>query len=163
VTPGSVLQVAEDTDDDIHSGAHPHRNANRLPRPMPAQPVSEAYPLVSIVLPVFNAAEHLDECLRGISLQTHRPLELSVCNNNSTDGSAAILQQWQPRLEELGIAYKCKTTGERDGQGCGLARNRAIDGATGAPCAHHLQTWFKKTSAVSRPGNICSSCLPLSI
>ena len=89
-------------------------------------------PLVSIALNVYNATAHLDECLHGVLLQTHRPLELAVCDNNSNDGSAAILRRWRPRLDARGISMKLVTTGDDDGQGCGLARNRAIAIATGA-------------------------------
>jgi hypothetical protein len=97
---------------------------------------SMARPLVSIVLPVYNAAEHLAECLRGIELQTYRPLELSICNNNSNDCSAEVLEEWRPRLEAKGIRWVCTTTGPCDGQGCGLARNVAVRASTGVrPCS----------------------------
>ena len=94
--------------------------------------------LVSIALNVYNAAEHLDVCLQGVLMQTHRPLELAVCDNNSTDNSAAILESWRPRLQAAGIQYACVSTGDNDGRGCGLARNRAISVATGALCTFSI-------------------------
>ena len=124
------MQATADPDDDVHAGPRPHGMANRLPRQVPC---GEPQPLVSVVLPVYNAEAYLPDCLRGILLQTHRPLELSVCNNNSTDGSSAILKSWAPRLQAAGIAGRVVTTGDDDGQGCGLGRNRAIANATGAP------------------------------
>ena len=109
------------------------------PRPLditaerrPSSAAAAPAPLVSIALNVYNAAAHLDECLHGVLLQTHRPLELAVCDNNSNDDSAAILQCWRLRLKARGISMKLVTTDDDDDQGCGLARNRAIAIATGA-------------------------------
>jgi Glycosyl transferase family 2 len=127
------VQGQADPDDDIHAiGPQPaHGNVNRLPKPVPPRHPGCPAPLVSIVLNVYNAAAHLDECLQGVLNQTHRPLELAVCNNNSTDDSGAVLEAWRPRLEARGIRYTCVVTRDDDGQGCGLARNRAIAIASG--------------------------------
>lgn len=48
---------------------------------------------VSIVIPVYNEAEQLAACLRAIARQTHRPYEVIVVDNNSTDASVAIAAQ----------------------------------------------------------------------
>lgn len=45
---------------------------------------------VSIVIPVYNEADQLADCLRAIAAQSVRPLEVLVVDNNSTDGTAAI-------------------------------------------------------------------------
>lgn len=103
---------------------------------------SAAPPLVSIVLPVYNAAEYLAECLKGIELQTYRPLELSICNNNSSDSSADILEEWRPRLEARGIRWVCTETGPGEGQGCGLARNVAIRASKGAQLFIHITNFI---------------------
>jgi Glycosyl transferase family 2 len=89
-------------------------------------------PLVSVVLPVHNDAAHLDEALMGISLQTHRPLELAVCDNCSVDASPAILRKWEPKFKAVGITVTVVHTGPDSPQSCGFARNRAIEAATGA-------------------------------
>lgn len=46
--------------------------------------------MVSIVIPVYNEADHLPACLAAIAAQTVRPHEVIVVDNNSTDGTAAI-------------------------------------------------------------------------
>lgn len=47
--------------------------------------------LVSIVLPVYNAEEYLEECLNSILEQTYKEFELIVINDGSTDKSMEII------------------------------------------------------------------------
>ncbi len=49
---------------------------------------------VSIVIPVYNEADHITACLEAISRQTVAPLEVIVVDNNSSDGTAAIAQRY---------------------------------------------------------------------
>jgi GT2 family glycosyltransferase len=51
-------------------------------------------PLVSCVVPCFNGERYLDECIRSILAQTHRPLEIVVIDDGSTDGSADVVRQY---------------------------------------------------------------------
>ncbi len=45
---------------------------------------------VSIVIPVYNEADHLAACLEAIAAQSVKPLEVIVVDNNSTDSSVVI-------------------------------------------------------------------------
>lgn len=48
---------------------------------------------VSVVLPFFNAKRHLRRAADSVLAQTHRPLELFMVDDGSTDGSAAIAEE----------------------------------------------------------------------
>src|SRR5438132_11086287 len=48
------------------------------------------HPRVSIVVPVYNGAQYLAECLASIASQTYQRWEAVVVNNCSTDGTAEI-------------------------------------------------------------------------
>lgn len=50
-------------------------------------------PRVSVLLPVFNAAEFLPACLDSLGRQTLREFEVVAVDDGSTDGSAEILKQ----------------------------------------------------------------------
>jgi glycosyltransferase involved in cell wall biosynthesis len=59
---------------------------------MPSSP-----PKVSIGLPVYNGARYLREALDSILAQTFRDFELIICDNASTDATAAICADYAAR------------------------------------------------------------------
>lgn len=52
-----------------------------------------ARPLVSIGVPVFNEAAHIDAALRSLRAQDYPNLEIIVCDNASTDETQAICRR----------------------------------------------------------------------
>ena len=46
---------------------------------MPTEPQSQ--PLVSIIVPVYNAADHIARCIESIRRQTYRNLEIILLND----------------------------------------------------------------------------------
>jgi GT2 family glycosyltransferase len=54
--------------------------------------MTQALPLVSIVVPAYNAERFLGEALASIRAQTYRNLEIIVCDDASTDATSAIAQ-----------------------------------------------------------------------
>ena len=81
-------------------------------------------PLVSIIIPVYNVERYLRKCLDSICGQTHRNLEILCVNDGSTDGSAAILEEYAARDKRIKI-FSQKNAGQ------GAARNLALNHATG--------------------------------
>jgi glycosyltransferase involved in cell wall biosynthesis len=55
-------------------------------------------PLVSCIVPVFNGEKYIAETLDSILAQTHRPLEVIVIDDGSTDGTAAIVMSYGDRV-----------------------------------------------------------------
>lgn len=65
---------------------------------------SELQPLVSVVMPVYNAEKYLHDAVDSILKQTYENFELITINDGSTDGSGAILDQYaaqDPRIIAL--------------------------------------------------------------
>ncbi len=75
---------------------------------------------VSIVIPVYNEAEHLDACLSAIARQTIKPFEVIVIDNNSTDATLAVA-----------AAFDFVSVLKESRQGVLHARTRGFDAATG--------------------------------
>ena len=51
--------------------------------------------LVSVIIPVFNAENYVDEAMQSVLSQTYKNLELICINDNSSDGSLAILESFE--------------------------------------------------------------------
>jgi glycosyltransferase involved in cell wall biosynthesis len=77
-------------------------------------------PLVSVIIPVYNGARHLRDCLESVFAQTYRPFEVIVVDDGSTDESAAIAQSF-PELIYI----------HQENQGVAAARNNALEAARG--------------------------------
>jgi glycosyltransferase involved in cell wall biosynthesis len=75
---------------------------------------------ISIVIPVYNEVQHLSACLESIAMQSTRPFEVLVVDNNSTDGTA-----------ELASKYDFVTLLREPKQGVVHARARGFDAARG--------------------------------
>ncbi len=56
------------------------------------QQCSDAGPLVSIILLVYNGERYVSECARSVANQRYRNLEVIVIDNGSRDGSVAALK-----------------------------------------------------------------------
>ena len=53
---------------------------------------------VSIIVPTFNVARTLEQCLRSVAAQSYRALELIVMDGGSTDGTLDILRRHEHAL-----------------------------------------------------------------
>lgn len=68
-------------------------------------------PLVSIIVPIYNTAEYLDECIRSVLSLTYQDVELILVNDGSTDDSGDICMRYADRSnvhyvaqENLGVS-----------------------------------------------------------
>lgn len=81
-------------------------------------------PLISVIVPVYNTAPFLDECLESIALQSCDNMEVILVDDGSTDGSNAICRR---RVERDGRFRLV----ECDNCGPSVARNAGIDVSRG--------------------------------
>lgn len=60
------------------------------------------HPQVTVILPVYNGERYLREAIDSVLAQTYTDLELWVCNDGSTDGTAAIADSYDdPRVRRI--------------------------------------------------------------
>jgi hypothetical protein len=85
----------------------------------------ESTPLVSVILPTYNAAAYLGKAIDSILAQRYRHFELIIVNDGSTDDTQDLLAQYQdPRITvinqvNLGLPKALN-------QGIGLAKGKYI-------------------------------------
>ncbi len=51
-------------------------------------------PLISIVLPTYNVAQYLQQCLKSVAVQTYRNIEVIIIIDGANDGSYEIAQDF---------------------------------------------------------------------
>src|ERR1700733_3168327 len=51
-------------------------------------------PLVSVITPLYNNEEYLEECIESVLAQTYQNWDYTIINNRSTDGSRAIARRY---------------------------------------------------------------------
>lgn len=82
-------------------------------------------PLVSIVMPAYNAAEFISESIVSVQNQTYRNWELLIVDDGSTDTTAILVDQFHrtdPRIRSIPLPVN---------QGAGFARNIGIKASEG--------------------------------
>ena len=62
--------------------------------------------LVSVIVPTYNVAATLDQCLASIEGQTHQQVEVIVVNDGSTDESSAIAHAHAARDQRFRHRYR---------------------------------------------------------
>ena len=97
--------------------------------PAPPLAVLTEAPLVSVVMPVYNACrtdpDFVREALASVSSQTYRHLELLIVDDGSTDGTRALCTQFMEWQKALPIYYFSKENGgQSSARNLGFARAR---------------------------------------
>ena len=82
---------------------------------------------VAVVVPILNEADSLPQLLAALKAQTHRPKEVIFSDAGSTDGSAALIEQWwQKERWEGGVCQVLVFPGAMPGAG----RNAGVRAAS---------------------------------
>lgn len=90
---------------------------------------SAMFPLVSVVVPVFNASVTLPACLRSLSAQTYSRLEYIFVDDGSVDDTLEILRSFAETNN--GRNRKVRILCHEHNRGVAAARNTALDNAMG--------------------------------
>ena len=80
--------------------------------------------MISIIVPVYNVEEYLEECLESIRKQTYQDIEVILVNDGSTDGSQAICERYCQMDKRFRLI-------NQKNQGQSVARNRGVKESLG--------------------------------
>lgn len=81
-------------------------------------------PIVSVVIPVYNAERYLNECIDSLLGQTIKDIEIICVDDGSKDNSLEILHQYAKQDSRIRVVSQVN-------QGAGPARNKGMELATG--------------------------------
>ena len=76
-------------------------------------------PLVSIILPVYNAQNHIARCLESICAQSWQNIEVIVLNDGSKDQSLPVCEAFRAKDERIVLVDKANS-GVSDTRNLGL-------------------------------------------
>lgn len=80
---------------------------------------------VSVVVPIYNVENYLEECLESVINQTYKNLEIICVEDCSTDNSRVLLENFAQKDSRIKIIY------HQTNRGLSAARNSGIDHSSG--------------------------------
>ncbi|WP_241677074.1 glycosyltransferase family 2 protein [Bifidobacterium jacchi] len=102
------------------------RNSGESAHHATIEPIAsnDGTPLVSIIVPVYNARASLHDCISSITAQTYAHLEIILIDDGSDDGSSMYCDLWTRLDSRIRVIHQRNA-------GVSAARNRGIDEACG--------------------------------
>ncbi len=85
---------------------------------------SNANPKVSIVIPIYNAQDYLQECLESVLNQTFSDIEVVLVDDGSKDSSGKICDDYASKDDRITVVHQ-------QNAGVSAARNKGIESASG--------------------------------
>lgn len=82
-------------------------------------------PLISIIIPAFNAQASIERAVSSVLNQTYRSIELIVINDCSSDNTSELLDRFFSKTTEITVIEN------KSNKGVSAARNQGIDTANG--------------------------------
>ena len=86
-------------------------------------------PLISVVVPVYNVEEYLEECINSIIQQTYAALDIILVDDGSTDRSGVICESFKGKDHRIRVYHK-------ENEGADSARKFGIIHAAGEYVAY---------------------------
>lgn len=80
--------------------------------------------MITVIIPVYNAEEYLDECINSVCKQTYKNLQIIIVNDGSTDASRDICERYATKDSRILLINKANG-------GQASARNVALNKTEG--------------------------------
>lgn len=81
-------------------------------------------PLISIIIPVYNTIEYLENCLDSVISQTYKNIEILLIDDGSLDGSDSLCDRYAENDSRIKVVHQKNA-------GVSKARNVALDKVSG--------------------------------
>ena len=80
--------------------------------------------LISVIIPVYNVEEYLNQCVESVLAQTYKNYEIILVDDGSVDASPKICDEYAKQFENISVFHK-------ENGGASSARNVGIKNASG--------------------------------
>ena len=80
--------------------------------------------MISVIIPVYNVENYLEECLKSVQTQTYTNIEVILVNDGSTDKSKLICERYCKEDRRFQLL-------NQENQGLSAARNNGVASSTG--------------------------------
>lgn len=77
------------------------------------------FPLISVIVPVYNVEKYLDRCLNSLLNQTYKNIEIILIDDGSTDNSSSICDRYANKYSNIVVIHK-KNEGQSSARNIGL-------------------------------------------
>lgn len=104
--------------------------------------IDDSVPKVSVLLPVYNAEQFIDEAIKSILEQTYTNFELLILNDGSTDNTSAFIESYKADSRVQVIEHENMGLVGTLNKGLSLAKGLYIARMDADDIAHH--TRFEK-------------------
>lgn len=85
------------------------------------------FPLVSIIVPMYNTAGCIARCVKSICVQTYKSIEILLLNDGSTDDTLAVCRALAASDHRIALVDKTNTgAADTRNQGIALAHGKYI-------------------------------------
>lgn len=85
---------------------------------------SKYYPLISVIIPVYNVEKYLDRCVQSVVDQTYKNLEIILVDDGSLDNCPLLCDNWMAKDNRIKVIHKSNG-------GLSDARNRGLEESNG--------------------------------
>lgn len=74
---------------------------------------------ISVIVPIYNTAQYLDRCVKSITNQTYKNIEIILVDDGSTDLSGSVCDEYAKRNNRIQVIHQ-KNSGVSVARNCGL-------------------------------------------
>lgn len=82
------------------------------------------YPLISIIIPVYNVSKYLRKCIESVICQSYKNIEIILVDDGSKDDSGKICDEYAKNDSRIKVIHK-------ENNGVSAARNTGIESSNG--------------------------------
>ena len=66
---------------------------------------NHSFPIVSVIVPIYNTEKYITECIESLLRQTYKPLEIVLVDDGSTDSSSIICDNFSSQKPNVKVIH----------------------------------------------------------